>query len=81
MVLLFSQTPRLALGPTQDPSVGNRVKKPGCVVDHTLPTNAIVKDKWNCTSSFTCVVMVCTSMTLLSPFHDTFFHLVHIFLQ
>lgn len=43
MVLLFSQTPRLALGPTQDPSVGIRVKKPGYVADHALPTNATVK--------------------------------------
>lgn len=81
MILVFSQTPRLALRPTQYPSVGIRVKKPGFVVDHTLPTNANVKNKWNCTSIFTCVVMVCTSMTLLSPFPDTFFHLVRIFLQ
>ena len=49
MVLLFSRTPRLALGPTQDPSVGTKVNKPACVSDHTLPTNANV-NKWNYTS-------------------------------
>jgi hypothetical protein len=38
------------VGPSHHPSVVTRVKKPGHEADHTLPSNAEVKNEWNCTS-------------------------------